>query len=124
MASYGLTTSDAGIVSNDIFAAPYDPTAILSVSLTSATQELPRGQILTKAATGKYGPVADDTAFAALDGDDNVAVLLNPVKQVAAEAVAAVITKGNFVKDKLTPDDIPAGSYFHGNFIIETEVGK
>lgn len=61
------------------------------------------------------------------EGHDFVAspiagVVLNEIPAGYEEAQALIITKGRFIKSKLTPSNIPTGVYNLGNIIIDSEL--
>lgn len=105
---------------NDIFAMPQDRSALGRVTLASANATYKRGQIFKRNdTTGKYEAVADNTAFA--DIVDQLGILLNDITLAGADAYAVLQYRGNFIQERLTPNNIPLGAYACGNIIIEEE---
>lgn len=119
----GMTPGDSLQRNNDIFSAPPEIFNRTRVTLATATASYKRGQILVQdSTTQKYSAV---TTFAelktALIAAEQMGVLLEDVEQEGTEAQAVIQTKANLIMQRIIPNDIPAGSYSYGSFIIEEE---
>jgi hypothetical protein len=112
----GITAGTLMTVNNDIAAAPLDPFKCIVIDMMSTTQELERGQVLKKNVSGTY-----ETCAAADFPSAEAAILLQRIKQTAEAAKGQVAVQGHFIKERITPNTIAAGSYHKGNFIIESE---
>lgn len=118
--NHGYDSVDTFSSENDIFSMPQDSSATGRVTLASATATYKRGQIFKRNdTTGKYEAVADNTAFA--DIVDQLGILLNDITLAGADAYAVLQYRGNFIQNRLTPNNIPLGAYACGNIIIEEE---
>mgnify|MGYP003611648483 CR=1 FL=1 len=118
---FGLTTIASGDATNDIFATP--PSPFKNVSVTFGTLEATdykRGQVIIENSDGTYNAAANKAAVAA--ATRQLAILIESVAAAATGTTAPAIVAGNFIQQKLTPADIPLGSYNFGNIIIGKEV--
>lgn len=127
--NFGLTTLDTDSIGNDIFAEPPDCFDTVKASLTTVVgTALSRGQILYNASLGTWSADTYDfklTDYLSPETDaDNIPYTHRPVAILHTEASVGdakglVITEGKFIKEKLTPDDVPAGVY--GKITIVSE---
>ena len=119
---YGSTAITSGDVTNDIFASPYNPFKTFSATLgtIATTADYSRGQVLIQNSDGTYNAAANKAAVAA--ATKQLAILMESVSGAVTSDVVPVIAEGEFIQQKLTPNDIPLGSLNFGNIIIGKEV--
>lgn len=118
---YGLMAVASGDVTNDIFATPYDPNKIVSATMgTLEATDYIRGQAFIENSDGTYNAAANKAAVAA--ATRQLAILMESVTGAVTSDKVPVIVEGNFIQQKLTPNDIPLGSLNFGNIIIGKEV--
>lgn len=119
---YGATAITSGDVTNDIFASPYNPFKTFSATLgtIATTADYSRGQVMIENSDGTYNAAANKAAVAA--ATRQLAILMESVSGAVTSDVVPVIAEGEFIRQKLTPNDIPLGSLNFGNIIIGKEV--
>lgn len=119
---FGARAVTSGDVTNDIFATPYNPHKIVSATLgtIATTADYTRGQVLIENSDGTFNAAADKAAVAA--ATRQLAILMETVAGAVTSNKVPVIVEGNFIQQKLTPNDIPLGSLNFGNIIIGKEV--
>lgn len=119
---YGATAITSGDVTNDIFASPYNPFKTFSATLGTIAEatDYSRGQVMIENSDGTYNAAANKAAVAA--ATRQLAILMESVSGAVTSDVVPVIAEGEFIRQKLTPNDIPLGSLNFGNIIIGKEV--
>ncbi len=113
----GINMGETLTAINNIFAAipNLDMNTVVSVS-GSDDWILSRGALIKKDTGQEYVPIVDKSE---LDIDDPVGVALAEVKLKTTGVKVPIATIGKFIKEALTPDDVPVGVY--GNIIIESQ---
>ena len=117
---FGQTVVASGDITNDIFATPYNPFKVFSATLgTLEATDYPRGQVMIQNSDGTFNAAANKAAVAA--ATTQLAILMKAVEDAVTSNVVPVIAEGEFIQQKLTPNDIPLGSLNFGNIIIGKE---
>lgn len=119
---FGITTGPSISYDNDIFARPIEYSAVFTGTLKAVAEatQYKRGQLFSQDETGKYVAVADATAFSA--ATTQTAILLHDRTVDTTDSKAVLIARGNFIQQRLIPNNIPLGAYKNGTILIEEEI--